>query len=676
MVLSRSASQVALTYVLKDVFHLPESSPVHLALQAEGIRHIEDLLVLTPEQINDLRYTDKGESLRLSLGHRNIIRLFIDFVRHRINVGEPIGDDYNSLNSEVFDDYRTSAHLMPTVSMAPTAVATARTDSAASKLSLVEVFRRGIKLDASTFKPLKDERFNDQWHLSFDTQARAMGFDNLLDPNYDASTKTSPEQEEFKERQKWLYAVLESKVETDHGRRIVKEHAEDFDAQAVIKKLKEHHLRSTKALINSSTILSYITSARLGNGEWGGTYENFVMHWQEQVRLYEKQVPETDRFSEGQKRTLLENAVHKVEELRRVKITADIDKVKHGRELSYSEYCSLLLAAAATYDKSIEPTKSIKSKRSVYIHDLRDYEYDDLVDDVDDDHDVFTMDTPVEMLQVYATARANRQRSQMSSSQRVRMPLERWSKLAPSARLLWDKLSDSEKAIILGYPPLDRQSQAKPPPNSMLQSNLHDISAYDFLQSHVHDFAKDSGGAEQSDNTDKTDNHNEDQTPALLINAAKSKSPLTPGDIRRVLSTSSKKDKSVQFETNTHMLYCVSNHTRDSPSSLVDRGANGGIAGNDLRVITRSSRRVDVQGIDNHQLCGMPICTAGGVITTNIGPMIAIFHQYALHGTGPSIHSSGQWESYGNNVDDRSFRVGGKQQVLTHDGYTIPLTIK
>ena len=212
--------------------------------------------------------------------------------------------------------------------------------------------------------------------------------------------------------------MLESKVETDHGLHIVKEHAEDFDAQAVIKKLKEHHLRSTKALINSSTILSYITSARLGNGEWGGTYENFVMHWQEQVRLYEKQVPETDRFSEGQMRTLLKNAVHKVEELRRVKITADIDKVKHGRKLSYSKYCSLLLAAAATYDKSIVPTKSIKSKRSVNIHDLRDYEYDDFVDDDDDeDHDVFTMDTSVEMLQAYATARANRQHSQSSSSQ-------------------------------------------------------------------------------------------------------------------------------------------------------------------------------------------------------------------------------------------------------------------
>ena len=182
MVLSRSAPQVALAHVLKNVFHLPESSPVHLALQAESIRHIEDLLVMTPDQINGLRYMDQGESLRLNLVHRNIIRLFIDFVRHRIGAGEPIGDDYSSLNSEVFDDYRTSAHLMPIASMAPTAVATTRTESGVSKLSLVEVFRRGIKLDESEFETLKDERFNDQWHLSFDTQARAMGFDNLLEP--------------------------------------------------------------------------------------------------------------------------------------------------------------------------------------------------------------------------------------------------------------------------------------------------------------------------------------------------------------------------------------------------------------------------------------------------------------------------------------------------------------
>ena len=69
-------------------------------------------------------------------------------------------------------------------------------------------------------------------------------------------------------------------------------------------------------------------------------------------------------------------------------------------------------------------------------------------------------------------------------------------------------------------------------------------------------------------------------------------------------------------------------------SSLVDRGANGGIAGDDVRVILKTLRNVDIQGIDNHQIQNIPIVTAGGVVKSQRGPVIAILHQYAYVGRG------------------------------------------
>jgi hypothetical protein len=75
-----------------------------------------------------------------------------------------------------------------------------------------------------------------------------------------------------------VYAVLESKVLTDRGKAIVREFETTFDAQQVYKRLTEHHLKSTKARIESSTILSYVTSVRLVNGEWNGTTEGFITH--------------------------------------------------------------------------------------------------------------------------------------------------------------------------------------------------------------------------------------------------------------------------------------------------------------------------------------------------------------------------------------------------------------
>ncbi len=178
-------------------------------------------------------------------------------------------------------------------------------------------------------------------------QAQAQDLSDVLDPSY--TPTTAKDTDLFIEKQKFLYAVLESKVLTDHGKAIVRQHEDDFDAQKVYQKLQEHHLRSTQATIDSSSVLSYVTSARLlGNGEWrGSTAATFILHWQDQVRLYERQVELSDHFSDGQKRIMLENAVHPIAELRQVKINADLEKTRTKRDITFSEYSSLLLSAAA-----------------------------------------------------------------------------------------------------------------------------------------------------------------------------------------------------------------------------------------------------------------------------------------------------------------------------------------
>jgi len=64
------------------------------------------------------------------------------------------------------------------------------------------------------------------------------------------------------------------------------------------------------------------------------------------------------------------------------------------------------------------------------------------------------------------------------------------------------------------------------------------------------------------------------------------------------------------------ILYSVSSHKSCKPGLLVDRGANGGIAGDDVCIIEKSDQTVDVRGIDNHQITNIPIVTARGVMTT------------------------------------------------------------
>jgi hypothetical protein len=169
---------------------------------------------------------------------------------------------------------------------------------------------------------------------------------------------------------------------------------------------------------------------------------------------------------------------------------------------------------------------------------------------------------------------------------------------------------------------------------------------------------------------------NPEPSDTLLINAAKGSrsSLLPPGDIRRVLSKNSKSSVNL-----AHIEYKISYHQASSglSLSLIDRGANGGVAGTDIRVIFKTGRTVDIRGIYNHQCTNIDIGTVGEVIQTQKSPVIGIMHQYALLNKGATIHSPYQFEWYKNDVNDKSINVpGGLQCIRTLDGYIIPLSIK
>ena len=109
---------------------------------------------------------------------------------------------------------------------------------------------------------------------------------------------------------------------------------------------------------------------------------------------------------------------------------------------------------------------------------------------------------------------------------------------------------------------------------------------------------------------------------------------------------------------------------------MVDRGANGGLAGSDMRVIYKTHRKINISGIDNHEVAGLDVVTAATLLNTSFGKVIGIFNEYAHLGKGSSIHSSGQLEWFKTHVDEKSIKVGGTQLITTLDGYSVPLLIK
>ena len=108
-------------------------------------------------------------------------------------------------------------------------------------------------------------------------------------------------------------------------------------------------------------------------------------------------------------------------------------------------------------------------------------------------------------------------------------------------------------------------------------------------------------------------------------------------------------DSDIEELTNLHGGYssemvCSYDISASSYGSLVDRGANVGLAGADVCVLERTGRKVSVTGIGDHELPGLDIVVCDTLIQTNHGMVNMLTHEYAYYGRGNTIHSPCQIE--------------------------------
>ena len=124
-------------------------------------------------------------------------------------------------------------------------------------------------------------------------------------------------------------------------------------------------------------------------------------------------------------------------------------------------------------------------------------------------------------------------------------------------------------------------------------------------------------------------------------------------------SGKSSQDSSRKIKVHQRYFFARANQ---SANHLVDRGASGGLAGANMRILQKPDRKVNIVGIDDHELTGLDVVTAASLLNTQKGAVIGIFHEYSHLGKGRSIHAAGQMEWFNCKVDDRSKVVGGAQR--------------
>ena len=496
-------------------------------------------------------------------------------------------------------------------------------------------FKKGIKREITAYPSLKDERYFDGFKRSLFIVAKTHECSNVLDPTYTPGSEPE-EQELFEAKQTFMYSVFNTNLQTDMGKTIVRRHLASTDAQAVWKELSDHMKTSSKGASEKRRLTQYVTNTVLDDN-FKGTTEQFVLHFNEQFRQLEEISEDDERLPSSVKLTLLQTAVRGINDLRIVETLDEFQSTTHGHgsstSLSYDTYVDLPTAC---------------------IDDVPDSPYGGI--------DL----PPDEFYQVHALSSRHPppQRPGQPSRPPFRPPSQNSRPTNPIRRYdgpiflppqIYRLLSEDALKALKAYnteaisrfhkrkvhnTEIVEEPQEDPPGPPVSENDLPDLPEsdlnipddpiLDFVNSQCH----------SSEDLDQA------------LQAYQAFQMPTPQDPTMAPERS----------INHHFTYHIAQASQTKHGSLVDRGANGGLAGSDV-ILSRSSRKCTVTGIDSHELQGLDVVQCAALVETNHGIVNLIMNEYACYGKGHTIHSSGQIEWFKNSVDDRSVQVGGKQRI-------------
>ena len=124
-------------------------------------------------------------------------------------------------------------------------------------------------------------------------KARAQDVHSVLNPNY--SPQTEEDAHIFQDIQNSMCSFFSTNLQTERGKKFVRENDDDFDSQAVFHKSHNFYTTYEGFRLNASDMISYITSAKVES--WKSTIEYFTLDRYDQIRLHKSIFDSHNHFS-------------------------------------------------------------------------------------------------------------------------------------------------------------------------------------------------------------------------------------------------------------------------------------------------------------------------------------------------------------------------------------------
>ncbi|HET7637806.1 MAG TPA: hypothetical protein VFK47_03615, partial [Ktedonobacteraceae bacterium] len=626
----------ALLHLVTTVFNILPTSRTFQALIHGEVTNVTEFMALSQETIKLMTYpTSRGEST-LTSPLCQCLMLATKWMRSgRSVLGHPLRpEEWMDFKSEHFDNFIESQVLEPSQSIPIQPMASH------TRTSLADSFTKGIKRDVSQYSNFKEDRFWDTWNRDLLAKGRTHGISDVFDPDY--VPQTPDKIELFKVQQAFVYSVFVTHVLTASGKNIVREYTHSGDAQAIYKRLLQRYTNSPEAKSNAQDLKNKLAVLHVDD-TWKNTATAFLNHWSSLNLQLDEITKKADQATPEQRKSQLVNAVASHPELKLIIRNDRMTAMKGAAELTYDEYLTLLVSAAAEYDKE----HSKPSRRAINRTNRQN-----TANAASQQSTQQTRSrTPNNNRNTSTSNSTSGTTATPSTPKMIKLESDIWSKLTPEVQ---QSIKAYNRTLRTNAPRrANKTTTTTAPVPSVVTTTpptipLSSISTTSTVP------------AANPESIDPTVNlraimssHQEPSTDPISVNGRSYRACMA------------------------QTTYSVSKHATAEQGSLIDGGANGGLAGADTRLIESTDRYADITGIDSHKVKDVIIGTCAGRIMSTNGPIICLLHQYAYTGKGSTIHSVIQLESFGLDVNDRSLKLKhGKQRIMTPDGYIIPLQIR
>ena len=381
---------------------------------------------------------------------------------------------------------------------------------------------------------------------------------------------------------------------------------------------------SSKGASEKRRLTQYVTNTVLDDN-FKGTTEHFVLHFNDQFRQLDEISEDSEKLPPTVKLTLLQTAVRSINDLRIVETLDEFQSTTYGHgsttSLSYETYYDLLINACFRYDKTKRAT--IGKRRNVYNTNI---------DDTYVDHPTACIDKvpnspyggidlpPDEFYQVHTLSSRNppsprpgnpfrpsfRPQSQNSGPQK---PIRRYDGPIFLPPQILKLLSEDAMKALNAYntEAINRFHQRKVHNTEIVETPQNDPPGPPVPENDPPDLPE-------------SDLDTPDDPILDFVNSEYHSSEDLDWALQAYQVPCPQDSTMIPERTiNHHFTYYVSQASQTKHSSLVDRGANGGLAGSDVRILSTSSRKCTVTGIDSHELQGLDVVQCAALVETNHG---------------------------------------------------------